>query len=168
MMTDRGRSSCKHSVVTSTHFLIMFLFVLCKSTSDHLSLQHVSLQTRSVLLGAVGPADGQAVGLPLLLRLAGGGAAPALHRHRSVQTWWRHSLEVWKSQERRWRTGSRPGCESLTRQLRSVGNIRRQRRAWRWLYLAADTWECVKQTLSGYVKVKQEGLLRQKLRSVQR
>lgn len=52
----------------------------------HLSFQHVSLQARAILLGAVGPANGQAVRLPLLLGLAGGDVAPALHRHASVQS----------------------------------------------------------------------------------
>lgn len=50
---------------------------------DHLSLQQLPLQARAVLLRAVGPADGQAVGLPLLLGLAGAGAAAALHWHGS-------------------------------------------------------------------------------------
>lgn len=53
--------------------------------NHHLSLQHVSLQAGAVLLGAVGPADGQAVGLPLLLGLAGSSTTPALHWHPSVQ-----------------------------------------------------------------------------------
>lgn len=65
------------------------LYVLSKfyayEGGAHLSFQHVSLQARAILLGAVGPADGQAVGLPLLLGLAGGDVAPALHRHASVQ-----------------------------------------------------------------------------------
>ena len=48
---------------------------------SYLSVQQVSLQAGAVLLCAVGPPDGQTVGLPLLLRLPGGSAAPALHRH---------------------------------------------------------------------------------------
>lgn len=64
----------------------------CRGGSCHLWLQHVSLQAGPVLLGAVGPADGQAVGLPLLLGLASSCTAHRLHghpgrSHRLYPTW---------------------------------------------------------------------------------
>lgn len=49
----------------------------------HLWLQHLSLQPGAVLLGAVGPADRQAVRLSLLLGLASSCTAHSLHRHPS-------------------------------------------------------------------------------------
>lgn len=60
----------------------------------HLRLQHVSLQARALLLRAVGPADGQAVGLPLLLGLASSGTAHGLHGHPSWSHHHHHALEL--------------------------------------------------------------------------
>lgn len=112
--------------ITFSALSLFCVFSLCKWANLHLSLQHVSLQAGAILLGAVGPADRQAVRLPLLLGLAGGSAAPALHRHPSFQTWFNHSLKVQnhrKEGDQMVKKNIIPGGNNLPQ---SVENIRPQ------------------------------------------
>lgn len=57
-----------------------------KKTTTYLSLQHVSLHAWSVLLGAVGPPNGETVRLALLFDLTGGCAVSTFNRHHSSVT----------------------------------------------------------------------------------
>ncbi len=145
------------------------VFLLCKWADHHLSLQHVSLQAGAILLSAVGPADRQAVRLPLLFGLAGGGTAPALHRHPSFQTWCNYSLKV----QKRTKKNHRKEGDEVSRKLFLVGNIRWLCCTWQWLNVWSDkVSECEKELLSikaqqvlhGNLKMKYEELLGQKFR----
>ncbi len=57
-----------------------------RQKTTYLSLHHVSLHAWSVLLGAVGPPNGETVRLALLFDLTGGCAVSTFNRHHSSVT----------------------------------------------------------------------------------
>lgn len=65
---------------------VYFVCVYCGSQLTHLSVQHISLHAchcALLLVSAVAAPNGQAVGLALLLGLAGGCTASTFDRHPS-------------------------------------------------------------------------------------